>query len=704
MRWQRSMSVLPSLLVLLGPLQGPLPDETVVTAPRSTETATTSSANRIVISGEELRETGARSLPQAISRAGGVWVQETNLGGGAPFIRGLVGNQVLILVDGVRINDSTTRSGPNQSLNTIDPAIVDRVEVLRGPSSVLYGSDAIGGVVSIWTKRRAPAVPDSGAPAGLDGGVDLTYRSVVDGGRASGLLSYAGERDGWIWIGSAFDFDDLETGDGTAEFTGYDGFGGFGAWTHSFDEHRSLDVSARFHRDNDVPRTDRLVVGFGQTQPSREEFTFERQQREGYLVSWTDREPGAIADEVQVRLSYRRYVEERREQGFGATTATDERDEVHTIGLGVDLRKPLGEDHLLTYGFDVDTDDVDSSKEVDDLVSGTSTAADGDFAPDARFTSLGVFVQDEIFAFDPFDVTAGVRFSYHDFAFDAFDGDPKGEDQDGDFSALTASLQVARDVAEGVRVTGSVAQGFRAPNLDELARNGSFFGGEELANPDLDPERSLSTELAVDVVQSAWSSSLAVFFTHIEDLIGRRLVEGGTPGDQVFVRDNAGRARIWGAEAAASTRIGPEGSPYRLEGSVAWARGRQYDDTEDPDTGEAPFDGVEFRRIPPLHGRVGFWWEPEEDWNSVEWASLEFVWADDQDQLHPDDVNDSRIDPDGTPGWGVFNVDVGGRFGEESRSSWHVGLINLLDKHYRIHGSGFDGAGRGVVLGLSWRP
>ena len=121
----------------------------MVRGPRTDRPVSATSAGTIVLSQEDLARTGERMLPRAIGKASGLWVQETNLGGGAPILRGLIGNQVLILVDGVRLNDSTTRAGPNQSLNSIDPLSVERVEVVRGPSSVLYGSDALGGVILI---------------------------------------------------------------------------------------------------------------------------------------------------------------------------------------------------------------------------------------------------------------------------------------------------------------------------------------------------------------------------------------------------------------------------------------------------------------------------------------------------------------------------------------------------------------------------
>src|SRR5688572_31705605 len=136
------------ILFALVPRQEQTPSasgETLVTAPRAAASATEPGISRQVVTSDELERTGERSLPRAIAKATGVFVQETNLGGGAPILRGLIGNQILIVVDGVRLNDATTRGGPNQSLNGIDPATVERIEVIRGPTSVLYGSDALGG-------------------------------------------------------------------------------------------------------------------------------------------------------------------------------------------------------------------------------------------------------------------------------------------------------------------------------------------------------------------------------------------------------------------------------------------------------------------------------------------------------------------------------------------------------------------------------
>ena len=488
----------------------PVASESYVYAPRDEAVATLSGQQRIVVDGEELRATGRRSLPQAIAAAAGpgYWLQETNLGGGSAFIRGVTGNQVLILVDGVRLNDSTTRFGPNQIMNTIDPAIVERVEVTRGPASVLYGSDAIGGVIHIHTRRQRP-VGEVEDYTGLS--MDMNGDTAYMGGRVSPAAAWGGYTDGVIGVGTLYKFDDLEAGSGPVEHTGYDGGAAFLAWVRDLGQDRELSLSAWMHRDNDVPRTDKLIVGFGQTNPSNDLYQFALQDRRQVLLSYTDRDFDlGFADSMQVRLSARSYEEERERVNFGSTTFRFERDEVDSVGLSVEWQKAVGEEHLLTFGLDADHDRVDSLRRDTNTVTSVVTPGDGQFAPDAEYTGLGVFLQDEWSGLDPIDVTAGLRLSHFSFAFKEFGG---GACEDGDFSALTASIQAARDLDPGHRVSATLAQGFRAPNLDDLAKDGSFGGGTELHNPDLDPESSLTLELGYDYTGEGTSFSAAVFGT-----------------------------------------------------------------------------------------------------------------------------------------------------------------------------------------------
>lgn len=125
--------------------------EVVITATRRSSTLVNSPFSISLLKKQQMNELQYRSTPEALMSVPGVFVQKTNHGGGSAFVRGLTGNQTLILVDGIRLNNSTFRYGPNQYLNIVDHFMIDRVEVVKGSGSVQYGSDAMGGVIQLLT-------------------------------------------------------------------------------------------------------------------------------------------------------------------------------------------------------------------------------------------------------------------------------------------------------------------------------------------------------------------------------------------------------------------------------------------------------------------------------------------------------------------------------------------------------------------------
>ena len=673
-------------VLLLSLTQDIVLPESIVLAPRAEDTITTTVAKVTHLSGEDLRATGERSLPRAIAKAAGVWLQETNLGGGAPVIRGLLGNQILIVVDGVRLNDSTTRYGPNQSLNMIDPAFVERVDLIRGASSIVYGSDALGGVIAIWTRRQRPGPETS---MGMDLGLEAV--SASSGLRADAVVSGSLGEFGWVVGGTRSDWGDLTLGGGDEQsFTGYEADGRFSSMEYALDARRSLRFVARRHRDFDVPRTDKLYAGFGQSQPKNSDFRFSLQDRSGYVMAYTDESAGGFADVFQLRLSLHTYTEERDKQKTGSDTTTFERDEVRSLGVGADWKLGVGERHALTLGFDHFADRVDSTRIDTDTLTGTVTVRDGNFAPGAEYASSGVFVQDELSGFGAWDVTLGARYSRYDFAFDEFGG---GAHVEGDFDAFVVSAEAARSIGAGTRLIAILSQGFRAPNLDDLAQDGEWAGGTEVHNPDLKPEESLTAEVALEWSRSKWDASLSLFATEIDGYIGRILTDVGDPGttgDEEYLRINSGELELHGVEYTGRRYLGA--GPYSLGLQVAYVSGRQHDENE------PTLDGVHGRRIPPLFGRASLRYEAPEPEARIEWTELSLAFANAQSDLHPEDVNDPRIDPDGTDGWMTLNLDTGGRINEAF--DWNIGLHNLLDERYRVHASGFDAPGFGLVFGL----
>ena len=179
--------------------------EVIITATRKAENNLNLPYSSHNITKKQIKEQLPRSMPEALFGIPGVFVQKTNHGGGSPFIRGLTGNQTLTLIDGVRLNNSTFRYGPNQYLNTIDLFTIDKIEVLKGSGSVQYGTDALGGVIQVFTKE--PQFKDrtqvQGAVLGkyMTGDMETTARAEVELGsqKFAVMAGYSYKKFGDLW-------------------------------------------------------------------------------------------------------------------------------------------------------------------------------------------------------------------------------------------------------------------------------------------------------------------------------------------------------------------------------------------------------------------------------------------------------------------------------------------------------------------------
>ncbi len=230
-----------------------------VTAARHDQRLIDSPRQIVVVTAEEIRRRNYRNTPDALSDIVGVFVQETNDGAGSPIIRGLVGNQILILVDGIRLNNGAYRLGPNQFLNTIDLNQIERIEVVRGAGSVLYGSDALGGVVQIIT-RAAGRKPGTGAvgarwfsrlssaDTGAIGRVEVSSQTGPLGFVGGLTLKRFGERRGGMDTGAQ-------------GLTGYDEWDGDAKAAFQLAVNQELIIAAQRVTQRHVQRSDVVTAG-----------------------------------------------------------------------------------------------------------------------------------------------------------------------------------------------------------------------------------------------------------------------------------------------------------------------------------------------------------------------------------------------------------------------------------------------------------
>ncbi|MDA8260403.1 MAG: TonB-dependent receptor plug domain-containing protein, partial [Betaproteobacteria bacterium] len=236
----------------------PIP-EMVVTAARVEREVFDTPQAVTVLDDLAVQQSNAGTTPDILSGAEGVLIQKTNPGGGSPFIRGLTGKQVLIMVDGVRVNNAYYRFGPHQYLNTLDPNLIERIEVVRGPTSVLYGSDALGGVINVITRKRTDFSSARGAE-----GLAVLHGASADGSLA-GRLQVEGNFNQLGYLGgiSGKRFNSLEGGGDVGEQkpTAYDELDGDLKLNYRLIGGGELILAHQISRQFDVPKTSEATLG-----------------------------------------------------------------------------------------------------------------------------------------------------------------------------------------------------------------------------------------------------------------------------------------------------------------------------------------------------------------------------------------------------------------------------------------------------------
>lgn len=502
-----------------------LMDVTVVSAARREQKDIDSPRSVSVVTAEQIRQRNYRTVPEALNEVVGVLVQETNYGGGAPVIRGLIGNQILVLVDGIRLNNAIFRLGPNQYLNTIDVNQVERIEVVRGVGSVLYGSDALGGLINIITKSKAGSPTDSAMNARAFGRFASADRSGVGRLEVSGNFRKLGFTGGM----SLKHFGDLRAGGGTGlqDFTAYGEQDGDLKLSYSLSGQQNVVLAVQRVRQNNVSRTDVLLSGRDL------KYEWNPQRRDLAYLQYEFQNPVPFISSLRVGVSYQNQLERfNRIQGAQPNTEREHRDEVQSKGFTIQLRTPLGERQLLTYGTDYYSDRVISRRVDVDRVSGVRTTKAGTFVDGSIYRSFAAFLQDEISVSESLSFNLGVRYSrFHTHAV-ASDSEVRSLQIDSHPRALTSSAYGMYKLKGNLGLFFGIAQGFRAPNIDDSTILGSFGVGFEVPNAHLSSEKSLNYEIGMKAQHNKFSGTVSYFISKYKDLIQRTR---GTFGNLSFL-------------------------------------------------------------------------------------------------------------------------------------------------------------------------
>lgn len=641
-------------------------DQVIVTAQRQKHPAVAIPYSVKAVNRQYLDAMMPRSAPEALTGLNGVFVQKTNHGGGSPFLRGFTGNQVLVLVDGIRLNNATFRYGPNQYLNTIDVNSINRLEIVRGTGAVPYGSDAIGGVLQLFTHEPG----FSKVPGSLHGHVTGRYVTQNMEKSYASSLEYSRKR---LAIAAGFslrDFGHLYGGD----TTGRQSPSGYKEWAlnvkgkMAITEKMQLTLAHQFLQQRHVPVYHKVVL---------ENFAlneFEPQQRMLNYAKLSLQGRSRWITQVEATVSWQQTVEGRVSRKNGSSISRHEKDEVNTGGFTLNLRSNLSSAWWANSGVELYADHVGSTAFTTD--NGKIENKRGLYPDGASYGNYSAYTIHHITA-GRWTIDAGARFN----AFNIRISDTTLGRVVLRPLAVVGNVGLVYAITPGHRVYASFSSGYRAPNIDDMGTLGIVDFRYEIPAPSLKPERSRHAEIGYKMAARNFSATAAVFYMHITDLITRTRVIGQTiDGYPVYKKENTEEAYVKGAEAEIAWK---PFSWLNAEAGIAYAYGTNLTRNEP------------LRRVPPINGRILLNGQYKRWQYGAEWLS-----AAAQRRLAQGDKDDNRIPKGGTPSWNVMNLYGGYKLG---RFQIRLALQNLFNEDYRTHGSGINGIGRSLALMLNYK-
>jgi outer membrane receptor protein involved in Fe transport len=604
--------------------------------------------NRISL--RDLEEGVVSSPADIFDREAGVDAVTAGPGSVHPVIRGLSGERVLVLVNGVRLSEQ--RPGGNHVFS-LDPAQIERVEVVRGPASVLYGSDAIGGVINFITRG---ADQETAPGARLGGVIDAQYESAAEGWKESAHFRFGQGRFNGYAGGTYKDAGDIETPEGELANSFYEGFTLWGGGNYIGDGWKTYADYSFMEADIGIPgpaafaedyfkgeKHHRLALGFeaddvpGATERFSLDFGWQRHNRHRYRRKIAGLPPPIQASggdmEVNIRL------------------------DIDTYTLKPQLVFVPNDTHRVTFGLDMFHEDASSDRSVRDTASAwVNPGFDGvPVIPDSTRMGVGAFVQDEIAVSERWVVTPGLR---ADWIEAQTDGHPRHQLPGGETSeSSTASgnIGLLYKLGREVNLYGNLGRAFRAPTLLELYFYGPHDVGNDIGDPDLDPETSWNFDIGMKTRTARLQTMVGVFYNMIDDYIVKE-----NQGDGNYRYMNYAEVSLYGAEAGLDYEVGGGFSTFA---SVAYVRG------ENDDTGE------DLAGIPPLKASYGLRYDSALGAENGIWVELSGLSASKQD-----DTGRNERETDGyTRGDIRLGLDIGEKW------SLVAAVENFSDELYQDH-------------------
>ena len=696
-------------------------EEVVVSASKFNEKRKDLAQKVQVISKQELALMNQSSTADVLANSGNVFVQKSQLGGGSPIIRGFETNKVLMVVDGVRMNNAIYRGGHLQNVITLDNGIMDRVEVVFGPGSVVYGSDAIGGVMHFTTKNPTLSTTDNTL---IKASAFTRYMSAVSGYAAHADVSVGTKRFGSLTSFTYSNYGDLRQGARRNDFVGSFGarpwyvarINGVDSMIVNADTNLQVgsgytqyDVLQKFtfqqkagvlHKlnfqlsnSNNIDRYDRLTQ-MSAGKPKYAEWYYGPQYRLMGAYTLELNNATSLYDAARITVGYQSIEESRIDRKFKKNFLNHRIENLDIITLNADFAKKKGKSEL-RYGVDAWYNKVNSTAYQEDIVADTTAALDTRF-PDGGSTmmSASAYATHTWEISDKLILNDGLRASYVSlnstfvdktfFPF-PFDGITQKH------MALNGNLGLIYMPNNLWRMSLNGSTAFRAPNVDDLTKVfESVQGSVVVPNPNLKAEYAYNGEFGISrVLSEGLSLQATAYYTLLKNALtvgtgtfnGQDSLLYDGQLSQVMTTTNAGKAYVYGFEAMLTGKLNDHIS---MLATVNYTKGRNVTDS-------IPLD-----HIPPVFGKVSMVYtlgkmRAELFMNYSGWKRL-------ADYNMAGEDNFAYATAYGMPSWATVNARV--NYNISRQLALQVACENILDQNYRNYASNISAPGRNFIVTL----
>ncbi|RZS96210.1 TonB-dependent receptor [Cecembia calidifontis] len=661
--------------------------------------------------------------------SGDVFIQKSQQGGGSPMIRGFSTNRLLYSVDGVRMNTAIFRSGNLHNVISLDPFAIESTEVFFGPGSIVYGSDAIGAVMSFQTIK--PELVDTGDKK-IQG--SLTLRGNTANNEKTGHLhlKYGGKK--WAGVSSftRYDFGDLRMGskgpeeflrpvfvvrtDGTDKVepnpkpliqvpTGYQQTNLMQKLRYSPNEQWDVQYAFHYSETSDFPRYDRLIRFRPNGLPRSAEWFYGPQIWMMNHLKISQQGKSKIYDQMTLSLSQQRFEESRIDRNFNDPIRRTRIEKVDAFAANLDFLKEWTEkkETKLFYGAEIVTNKVNSSGTDKNILTGNINRAASRY-PNANWSSQALYANFQQRISSKSLIQSGIR--YNRFSLDAdfsqnleFYPLPfsRSKNQEG---ALNASLGWVYTPQESWIFHVNASTGFRAPNVDDI---GKVFDSEPgtvmVPNPNLKAEYAYNLEVnAGKILSESVMLDFTTYYTRLDNaLVRRKATLNGMDSiiydgelSRVLSLKNAAFVEIIGLQAALEIKFDTHWS-FSSKLNIQKGTEETDDGTRSPSRHAPPIFGVSRLEYKNAKLRIQLFSEYAGSF-SFEQLPLE---ERGKPELYAIDQNGNPF----SPSWATINLMA--KYQLHKLFTVSSGLENITDVRYRTYSSGVAAPGRNFILSLT---